>query len=150
VADQRVYAGVGTAGTLMTEDQTLYDGATAWSAAPSVGNPTQQLHWVNTSNSFVATSATFDSFGNALTATDAMGNTTTTTYDATYHTYAVTVTNALQQTSTKGWDTACGVTTSDTGPNGPSDRVTTTYDALCRPTRKDMALGSFVQYSYVN
>ena len=52
------------------------------------------------------------------------------TYDSLYHTYVLTSTNALTQTSTTAYDYALGVATSETGLNG----VTTSgeYDAFGR------------------
>jgi RHS repeat-associated protein len=149
--DQQAFAGVGTTGTRMAENQTYYDGSSAWSTAPTVGNATETLQWVNTNNSWITQKSTFDSFGNALTVTDGMNNTTTMTWDATYHEYCATWTNALNQVvSTRVWNGVCGEKTSDTGPNGASDVVTITYDALCRPTKWTFALGYFIQYSYQN
>ncbi len=40
----------------------------------------------------------YDDYGNLISATDSNGNTTTTTYDSTYHIYPLTVTNALGHT----------------------------------------------------
>src|SRR5262249_30687836 len=135
----------------MSERQVYYDGATQWSIPPTAGYPTRKLQWVNTSNSWIYETATYDGNGNRLTTVDPMNHTTTVTYDATYHLFPLTVTNALgQPVSTKVWDTACAMPVTDTGLNGTSDVVTTSYDALCRPTARTFALGKFEQYSYVS
>jgi len=149
VADQRTYSGIGTTGAVLAETLTYYDGATAWSTAPTVGNATQVLVWQNTTSSWVTSAKTYDAYGNALTITDGLGNKTTLTYDATYNLYPATVTNPLNQVVlTQSWDGVCGVKTSAQGPNGASDLVTMAYDVFCRPTQKTMALGASETYSY--
>ncbi len=57
---------------------------------------------------------------------------TTTTFDPIYHTYPVTITNALGQTTTLGYDYRLGVPTSETDPNGAT--TTATYDTFGRIT----------------
>jgi len=42
---------------------------------------------------------TYDQYGNVTSVTDALGHSTTTAYDSTYHTFPISVTNALNQTA---------------------------------------------------
>src|SRR5262249_35260650 len=97
-AEVRKYNGVGTGGTLLTDRITYYDGASSITQ-PTVGNPTKTLSWLNTNSSFVATSKAYDAYGNVTKATDQLNNTSTTAYDTTYHVYATSATNALNQTA---------------------------------------------------
>jgi len=62
--------------------------------APTKGNLTSQVQWTSAFSS-VTTSYTYDSYGNKLTETDGNGNTTTWTYDSTYHTYPATKTDPI-------------------------------------------------------
>ena len=69
------YAGVGTAGAVLGQTQFHYDGAATWNQAPTRGDRTQTRQWLNPGNTWVTTSATYDTFGNVLTTTDELGNT---------------------------------------------------------------------------
>src|SRR5581483_12182907 len=111
-----------------------------------VGNPTTRLAWLNTTNTYISTTAQFDSYGNVVSSTDALGNRTTTTYDTTYHRFPVSITNALNQRATMGFDPVCGPS-SATDANGQTS--TTTFDPLCRPIRVDSPLGQFAATSFV-
>ncbi len=149
----RVYSGLSTT-TKLSETQFAYDqpGAATpnWNLAPSKGDATQKLRWLNTNNSYVTTKATYDSWGNALTTKDELDNTTTKVYDATYRLYPISTTNALNQTHTQTWDVLCGKPLVATGLNGSSDKTTVTYDHLCRETRVDTPLSGFKITSYVS
>ncbi|MBV6396861.1 MAG: hypothetical protein HFACDABA_02463 [Anaerolineales bacterium] len=60
------------------------------------------------------------------------GQTTTTTYDSVYHTYPLTITNALTQTTTLTYDYTLGVPLSAYGPNGTDTKVEAEYDDFGR------------------
>ncbi len=140
------YQGIGSGGAVLAEKLHYYDGATSWSSAPTVGNETQTQRWLSSANSFVTTSATYDAYGNVLTSTDALGHATTQTYDATYHLFATSTTNALEQTTSSAFDYVCGAATSTTDAN--RQPTSFTYDPLCRLTQTTTPLGGFSLISY--
>jgi RHS repeat-associated protein len=120
---------------VVSATQTYYDGASSITATPSVGLATTQLVATGYSSGWVwRTKAvnTYDAYGRVLTSKDGNNNTTTTAYtlNAAYLTTAVSVTNALSQTSSKTLDPTRGLTRTSTDLNG----VVTTdwYDALGR------------------
>jgi len=98
----------------------------------SAGNllETKQLH----SSSWLYTDYTYDSYGNQITMTDALGRTTHTHYSSTYsHAYptltSITV-SSVNFTSSRSYDSSTGNLLSQTDPNG---HVTSyTYDSLDR------------------
>lgn len=151
-ARQRVYSGFAPT-VVRAETRYVYDqpGSTSpnWALAPTKGDRTQELRWLDTENRFVRKSMTYDAWGNVLTATDEVGNTTRTTYDATHKWLVTSVTNALDQVvSNTAIDYACGVVTKTQGLNGSSDLTTTTLDNFCRPTLVTTPLGGFTKTTY--
>ncbi|HLM02736.1 MAG TPA: RHS repeat-associated core domain-containing protein [Pyrinomonadaceae bacterium] len=82
------------------------------------GLPTTSRIWDSTKGlstnpgAYIATHATFDSYGNRTVATDAMGNSTTTTYDSTYHAFPVSVTTAAPDQNGGTHGSTTGFTTS--------------------------------------
>jgi RHS repeat-associated protein len=115
--------------------------------------------WLNTTNTTVNTSATYDGFGNKLSATDEVGASTSWTYDATYHTFQ---TGQCQGTtgcgaptcpapflcSYQGWDTVIGQLSSSTDVNGS---VTSwNHDAFGRVMLESRPDGATTTTSYVN
>ncbi|MDO8620285.1 MAG: FG-GAP-like repeat-containing protein, partial [bacterium] len=93
------------------------------------GNQTKREVWKNGTD-YVATEKTYDgTYGLVTSETDPNGNTTAYTYDTT-KLYPVTVTNALNQSTSFLYDYASGQVTQKTDPNG---RVfQSTYDGLGR------------------
>ena len=144
----QVFAGAGTAGTLLTDTKISYDGASGYSTAPTAGYPTKIERWLDTNNSWPYRTMTYDSYGNLLTVTDETNRTVTSVYDTTYHTLPTSISNAASETVTTQWDGLCGVPTQTTNPN--SQTTTFQTDALCRPTLTSFPLGGFEQRSYPN
>jgi RHS repeat-associated protein len=113
------------------------------------GDLTAVSRYLNLESRYVTRRMTYDNQGSLLTATDETGRTVTTDYQASpldflpFH-----VKNALNETTTLGWDPACGAVTSTTDPN--SNATTQTYDSLCRPSRTTDPLGGYVQRYYQN
>ena len=79
---------------------------------------------------WLATTATFDAYGNRVTHTDPAGNTTTTTYDDTYQTFPATTEWANGLTASYDYDAGFGTLTSQTDVN--QNTFAFAYDALGR------------------
>jgi RHS repeat-associated protein len=95
----------------------------------SAGNLTKEESWLNTGTNPL-TSYIYDDYGNILTATDAGGNITTTTYEKYYHTFPKAVTNAFGHTIQYTHDPKTGQILTSTDPNG---RISTNnYDVFGR------------------
>ncbi|HMU34919.1 MAG TPA: RHS repeat-associated core domain-containing protein [Pyrinomonadaceae bacterium] len=117
-------------GNIVSQSETVYDES---GRSPGYrGNPTTAKAWDSTKGTatnpaaYIAASATFDQYGNKVSATDALGNTTTTTYDTTYHAFPESVTTpvpdpsgqhgsstAFTTTATFDWATGLPLTTTD-------------------------------------
>jgi RHS repeat-associated protein len=100
------------------------------------GNNTSILRWLNSgtfmcpngksggSGSYLISTMTYFNSGTLHTSADPCGNTTTYAYSMTYWgAYPTTITNALGQPTTKGYDFVTGLVTSVTDPN----QLTTGY-----------------------
>ena len=121
---------------VVSATETYYDGASSITATPTLGEPTTQLvatgyaggAWVWRTKAI----DTYDAYGRVLTSKDGNNTTTTTTYtlNTAGLTTAVSVTNALSQTTSKTLDPTRGLELTSTDING----VVTTdwYDALGR------------------
>ncbi|MEH1093180.1 polymorphic toxin-type HINT domain-containing protein [Micromonospora sp. CPCC 205739] len=119
---------------VISDTRTLYD-AKAFGVAPTVGNPTKserlKSHDGTTATYITTASGTFDSYGRPLTATDAMGKTTTTAYTETNGlTTKVVETNPLQHVTTTEYAPAWGSPIKQTDPNNLVSQLE--YDALGR------------------
>ncbi len=147
-ADVKVHQGIGTAGTLLKETLTYYDGATTWNQAPSAGLPTKVARWLSSPSSFVEKKKEYDAWGNVTADENEIGARMTYTYDATYHLFRTGDTNAVGQTTSATWDAVCGGPTTTTNLNGKA--TTLTYDALCRIATKTEPGGRFENHSWVN
>ena len=88
----------------------------------------------------------YDSFGNQVAATDANGNTTTTTYDSA-GLFPVSTCNALKQcTNSTDWDRTAEAPEQTTAITG--GQTTTQYDPLGRPVRSVGPTGIITTTSY--
>ncbi|MBI5794240.1 VCBS repeat-containing protein, partial [Candidatus Uhrbacteria bacterium] len=119
-----------TDGTTVSQTRYTYDDLAFGSV--DTGNVTQQDVWISGTD-YATTSYTYDVYGNVLTSTDPLGNTTTTTYDSS-HLYPATIVNALSQTQTSEYDLAIGKPTSIVEVNGAITQ--TDYDGFARPTEE--------------
>jgi RHS repeat-associated protein len=119
-----------------------YDGKTDYLDEPTAGVFTMQRVWAG-GTSYIQTDREYDGWGNVekqnvytgyATASSApllsTKQSTTTTYDSTYHAYAISVTNALSQTIYIGYNVNLGVPNSVTDLNG--NTTTAVYDAFGR------------------
>ncbi|GIH19291.1 type IV secretion protein Rhs [Rugosimonospora africana] len=121
-------------GPAVSRTVTLYDGATSTGATvnkPVDGNPTEVRVYAN-DTTYAATDKTYDDEGRVLTSTDALHQTTTTSYSPAtgYPTNGVTVTNPLGHKTVTWTSPALGQTTKVSDPNG--NVTETDYDALGR------------------
>ncbi len=126
-----------SADDIVSDTRTYYDKATSVDAVPVVGDVTkveQLKDWTKASGTEFETVSTalFDTFGRATSATDIKGNTTATAYTPASGgpVTKVTTTNHLGWTSSVEINPYWGSTNSTTDPN---EKVTSTdYDALGR------------------
>ncbi|MBI4356227.1 MAG: VCBS repeat-containing protein [Candidatus Omnitrophica bacterium] len=117
-------------GAVKAQRRFYYDGATDTTSQPTVGNLTKEEEWLSPPGRWVATSLTYDGYGNVATVTDALGRTTTNTYDAVVHLFLTRVTNVAGHTRQMTYDPVLGQVLTSTDPNGVT--ATTRYDALGR------------------
>jgi len=135
VARQRVYATSmttdGGGSNLKQETDYNYDSQSN-TTAPTKGNLTSQVQLIDATHSTTG-NYTYDSYGNMLTQQDPNGNTTTWTYDSTYHIYQVTQTDPITSLAAScTYDTGTNNLLSSTDVNGNITYYT--YDVLKRLT----------------
>ncbi|GAA3900773.1 RHS repeat-associated core domain-containing protein [Streptomyces lannensis] len=121
---------------LISIERHYYDGATSLNAAPTKGDVTRLEEQDEAGTGYLTTAThTYDQHGRELTETDALNNTTTTTYTpaTTEAPTSQTVTNALGHTTTTTYDPTRGVATAVVDAN--DKRTDADYDGLGR-TRK--------------
>jgi RHS repeat-associated protein len=116
VTVSRVKDGSGT--TVVAQSETVYDES---GLSPAYrGNPTTSKVWdstkgaVTNSGAYISTYAEYDSYGNQTEVTDALGNTTITAFDSTYHAFPVSVTTAAADQNGGTYGSTTGFTTSAT------------------------------------
>ena len=103
-------------GTVVSRSETLYDEG-YYSPEIGRGNPTTLKVWDSTkgawdnSNAYIATRATFDTWGNQIESWDAKENKTTTTYDGSDHAFPIQVTSPVPDPSGQHGSTTEFVTT---------------------------------------
>jgi RHS repeat-associated protein len=139
----------GTSGKL-AETLYLYDNQNTYNTAPSAGKLTAARAWVDDSGQYAQSSYAYDSYGNQTGVTTYSGyatinsapgsgaRTTSLSYDSYYNTYALSSTNALNQTTQTAYDYTKGVPNSVTDANNVT--TSATYDAFGR-TLKVIAPG---------
>lgn len=98
----------------------------------------------------LTTQYSYDPYGNKTSVTISgagiTSRTTSTTYDAVYHTFPATVTNAAGHTETRGYEATFGQRTKLTGPNGLS--TDWTYDGFGRVLTETRADGTQTTKTY--
>ena len=156
---ETIYEGLGT-GTQLAQTSFYYDGTTSCSAPstnqqPTKGQLTRVVKWLSTGIDPESRMA-YDSHGNVTCTRDAKGNTTTMAYEPS-GTFAISATNALGHTTTTQYYGVNGVAMdlglygqvkSVTSPNGAI--VTSEYDALGRRIKVTQPDGFFTTTSYIN
>ena len=116
----------------VSESWYYYDSHSSHTATPTKGNLTKERAWLDTGDA-PETTYEYDDYGNVIKTTDARGNSTTTTYDNTYHTFPNTITNALGHTIQYTYDPKTGQILTSTDPNGQTS--TNEYDNFGRLVR---------------
>ncbi|MGA5424461.1 polymorphic toxin-type HINT domain-containing protein [Streptomyces lavendulocolor] len=127
-------AGTATASQVISDTRTSYDALAAFGTAPVKGMP-HQVDTVNKDGTGWITSqrTTYDTLGRVTKVLDTADNPTTTTYSPTAGpAFQITATNALGHTSTTAVDPARGSTLTITDTNGR--KTTSEYDELGRLT----------------
>ncbi len=147
LASQDTYAGIG-GGTLLKSTRNVYDGNTSYLQAPIQGVLTRRQHWDSNTGGTDDTGYTVDSFGNVISTTDPLGNTSTTSFDSAYHLFPVSQCDALHHCTSTQWNYSFGLPSSTTDVNGIS--VTYSYDALGRKTILQAQDGNYTQWQYIS
>ncbi|GEM_PF-1026701 len=112
-----------TQGTVVAQRRFAYD--------PTTGDLSKEEEWLNLPQErWLATTLTYDASGNVHTVTDALGRTTTNTYDTAAGTYLVQIENVLGHTRQLTYDPRTGQVLRSTDQNGLT--TLTDYDPLGR------------------
>ncbi|MDD4980038.1 MAG: SpvB/TcaC N-terminal domain-containing protein [Candidatus Omnitrophica bacterium] len=118
----------------VSEKRFYYDNTTDINQAPAKGLLTKEEAWLfnplTSEEKYLATTFTYDSYGNLISTTDALGRTTTTEYDTQTYTYPIKATNVLGQTVKKTFDLKSGLVLTTTDLNNQT--TTYVYDSLYR------------------
>lgn len=118
------------------------------------GNLTEVTKWLNTAGTSITTATnSYDDTGNLLTTKDALLNPTTMEYASSFgRAYPTTITNALNQVTTKNYDFNTGLLISETDPNGQTTGLQTkyTYDNMGRLIQTDFPDGGQSKTSFNN
>jgi len=113
------------------------------------GNLTTSSHWLNTTNTFINSSAIYYDTGERASSTDPLNHTTTYGYSNTYAGAYVTGTcNALNQCVSGAYDFSTGLLTSFTDLN--SNTFTYSYDNMLRLTQGNHPDGGWTKFFYPN
>jgi len=133
-ARERIYDNSSGSGSWVAETLNRYDGKGTWNSSPTKGDLTMARRYSSTKGAYVETKYAYDTYGNQTSQTDARGNTTSTSYDTTYHTYPVQIVNPKGHTENRSYyqpgesGGIFGMLKSVADPNG---NVTTyNYDSL--------------------
>ncbi len=117
-------------GAVVAQLLTYYDGAADYNTPPTKGNITREDKWLNLPTSqWIGSRVTYDAYGNAAVATDALGRSSTNTYDATF-TYLTVAKNPLGHARTMTYDPRTGQMTSVRDQNNVLG--VSTFDAFGR------------------
>jgi RHS repeat-associated protein len=142
-------------GKYLNWNLSYFDGQGDHTMSPVKGDVTKSARWVDTDNTYVAQSFTYDSFGNRIAQVNEVGERSEVTFDSVYNKYAVSARDALyfkggananaHQTSAT-YDPVCGLPKTATDMNGQT--TANTYDVYCRPVRTDKPGGDYARTTY--
>jgi RHS repeat-associated protein len=147
-AQQKIWDSSGASDVLKSETQYIYDNNTSYGQDPTKGDLTKIRSWDSKSGNFIQTTNVYDQWGNLISTTDPLNNTSTTQIDSTYHIYTVKECNALNQCKTQAWDYRLGKITSGADANGGAMQYT--YDALGRTLTVKFPDNNSTTYSYLD
>ena len=106
---------------------------TDYGTGNTVRGDVTQVKQLVSGSTYVNTNTAYDMDGSVRSVTDANGNQTSLTYSSSYYdAYPTTVTNALSQSTSLGYDFNTGLLASITDPN--SQTTSLAYDDMDRPT----------------
>lgn len=135
--------------TKVSESWFYYDNNTWIDDAPTKGDLTKEVKWLQGGTS-PTTLFAYDTYGNRTQVTDANNHQMTYTFDST-GTYPTSITNAKNQTTVINYDLATGNLLSKTDPNG--NTTTYLYDVFGRITKEikpsDTSEYPTTQYTYL-
>ena len=147
-AYENTYAGIGSNGALLQQTLNFYDSASDYTQPPTVGDLTQVRKWNDQTGGYISTQMSYDSYGNLIGQVDERGYTSSISFDPTYHIYPIAATNALGHTTTRTWDLILGVELSSTDPNNAT--ISASYDALGRQLTATDPAGNITTFAYLN
>lgn len=138
-------------GTTVSETRHFYDGQNDHTQTPvDKGELTKIQGTANGTNFFDQTLLAYDSYGNVIEATDALGHKTTTTYDTRYNIFPKSVQPELIPETVNDYNSRMGVIIKTTDPNGAI--TTTEYDVFGRRTKvwapSEQGYAATAEYSY--
>lgn len=126
-----------------------YDENPGFAYSPTRGNLVRIQEWTGDPASHarrVRSTFSYDSYGNVLTETDALGNSTSHTYENTKNLFRTQTTNALSHAVTTSWNTGCQLPMSQVDANALTTNFT--YDEFCRETRQEFPRGQNIWTDY--
>ncbi|APR88402.1 Hypothetical protein A7982_13751 [Minicystis rosea] len=140
------YAGSPIAATSYRYDRRP-DGQALPSGQVQKGDLTGIARWLDTSDTWTWSARAYDAAGNLVQSSEMLDGTptytsTTIAYDPNDHVSPIATTNALGHTTTITYDAICQAPVAVTDANGHA--TTITYDALCRPTTKGSTDGGAI------
>ena len=147
-AYENTYAGIGSNGALLQQTLNFYDNASDYTQPPTVGDLTQVRKWNDQTGGYISTQMSYDSYGNLIGQVDERGHPSSISFDPTYHIYPIAATNALGHTTTRTWDLILGVELSSTDPNNAT--ISASYDALGRQLTATDPAGNITTFAYLN
>ena len=146
VAQETVYAGIGTQGSQLRQIRNQYDGQGNSNTPPTYGYVTRVASWLDTTGEYANHDLAYDGWGNLTQDKDPTQVATNFTYDSTYHLFVASKYVIPAETTSFVWDAACSQPSQETNPN--SQAATSTYDAFCRPWQVTGPSGSFQTTTY--
>ena len=138
------------ASTLTRTSSFTYDAATGLLTSETI-EPTATSCNGNNTSCAVATTYTYDAYGNKTAATVSGSGVTTRSTSSGYDSqgeFQTSAANALSQSESWVYDQRFGVPTSHTGPNGLT--TTWSYDTFGRVTQENRPDGTKTVYTYIN